>query len=353
MIELLTIANRILDVLAALMPAAVLHWSTGRAQSRGQTLFGVHVQPGFPDSPAGQAIRSSFQRRLWSAAVCAVVLSLISPISLAWLVGFSSTSLAGSVLFALANRRTRRESDFVPAPGIRTASLVADSETHAWWLSLLDWLSMLLPPVVPGATLLIVALNWNRLPPHVRGGTAVFSTVFGLILTLACTANHWALRFRARASDWAPAPGASRQYRTYLGAMQSAVFAFITWDICVLLLMDLKGIVPFFPRIGMSTYFAVTFPVQALWLVLVWRTRFWLSSHLAHESLDPMPDAFWKWGYFYCNADDPALVVPLRSGVGQSYNCARPSVWIAGGIVTAAVIASLMQTIPFLAHAGR
>ena len=36
-----------------------------------------------------------------------------------------------------------------------------------------------------------------------------------------------------------------------------------------------------------------------------------------------MPDDCWKWGSFYFNRNDPALVVPLRSGMGYSFNYAH------------------------------
>ena len=45
----------------------------------------------------------------------------------------------------------------------------------------------------------------------------MFPVFFGLILGLMCAGNQWALRFRARSSDWAPTAAASHKYRTYLG----------------------------------------------------------------------------------------------------------------------------------------
>lgn len=45
-------------------------------------------------------------------------------------------------------------------------------------------------------------------------------------------------------------------------------------------------------------------------------------------------DARWRAGVFYANADDPALVVPKRFGVGWTLSWARPTSWI---IVTGTV----------------
>jgi uncharacterized membrane protein len=115
--------------------------------------------------------------------------------------------------------------------------------------------------------------------------------------------------------------------------------------------MPFHTTVPWLRHLSMQTYFLVTFPAQALWLVFIWRMRKWLTNHLATESIDPMSDACWKWGSVYYNPNDPAIVVPLRTGVGESLNCARPSVWVVGGAVMALTIASLVQSIGTLAHA--
>ena len=168
-----------------------------------------------------------------------------------------------------------------------------------------------------------------------------------------CTAIQWALRFRARSSDWAPTPGASHKYRTYLGAMNAFVFGFIVCQLCAVQLIELSASVAFLPRFAMHTYFLATFPAQGLWVAGIWRMRFWLARHLATGSGDPMPDTCWKWGCVYFNPSDPVLVVPLRTGVGLSYNCARPTVWMVATAVTGLTIASLVQSFGLLAQAGR
>ena len=73
-------------------------------------------------------------------------------------------------------------------------------------------------------------------------------------------------------------------------------------------------------------------------LLLLLGMRIYLKRNLARESSDPMPDHCWKWGYFYYNPCDSALVVPSRSGVGFSYNHASRSVWYGGAIVLAVTL---------------
>jgi hypothetical protein len=326
---------------------------TARGYSRGQTFFGAHVQPGFIESNSGQAILHEFRWCLWRWAFAGALISLFVPVSLSTLAGCMLSSLAGMVAFALANRRTRRVADTRVESAVRVASLSIERGEESPWLGVLDWLTMLVPPVVPAATLVLLALHWGQLPTDFHRGARVFVVFFSLIMGLTCMANQLALRFRARSRDWAPMAHASHRYRSYLGAMQALVFVFITFQLCVLVLMPLSGTVSLLHQLNMSSYFRISFPAQALWLLSIWRIRLWLTRHLATESIDPMSDKSWKWGYFYFNPNDPALVVPLRTGVGQSFNCARPSIWLIGGTVTLLTIACLIQAVGSLIQIDR
>jgi len=350
MIELLTVFNRALSLLVILFSAAVLHWSTARRLSRANTFFGARVETGFADSSAGQAILKEFRRRIWWCAVVSAAASIPIPVSLATFAGLISSSIAGLAAFALAYAHTRREAAPTPEPAVRLAPLATGHESGSLWLEALDWLAMILPSVAPAATLTFLFFRRHQMPANFHAELTIFQLFFGLILGLMCAVNQWALRFRARSSDWAPTPGASRKYRTYLGAMPAFVFVFIVCQICVLSLMPFHATVPWLRHLSMPNYFLVTFPAQAIWLVSVWRMRKWLTNHLATESSDPMPDACWKWGCAYFNSNDPALVVPARTGIGYSFNCGHASVWVVAGTVTALTIASLVQSFGSLAH---
>jgi uncharacterized membrane protein len=58
-----------------------------------------------------------------------------------------------------------------------------------------------------------------------------------------------------------------------------------------------------------------------------------------------MPDDCWKWGSCYFNRNDPALVVPARSGFAYSFNMARPSLWAVASLVALVTVVSLMQSV--------
>ncbi len=282
-------------------------------KSRSGSFFGVRVEPGFAESNTGRAIFQHFRFRLWSLMVfAAIVVQFLGVAGVG--AGIVLSSLLGWFVFAEAHRRT--------------ASIAPDEEPANPWLDVLDWLTMIVPSALP-ATALMFALTDASM--H---GTLLFDILFSVVLGLMCAATQWALRFRARSSDWAASPAASRRFRTYLGFMLAAIFMVPIGWICDTAILHSRPMV----------YFAILFLWESLWLILVYRTRFWLTKHLDRQSIDPMSDSCWKWGWCYLNPSDPALVVPMRTGVGLSFNCGRAGVKVAFGVVMAMTVVSLVMT---------
>ena len=75
------------------------------------------------------------------------------------------------------------------------------------------------------------------------------------------------------------------------------------------------------------------------------RLQTWLKGHFAESSCDPMMDACWKWGQFYFNRDDPALVVPARTGIFYSLNYARCPIWTSWVVVMTGLMLHLGYTL--------
>jgi uncharacterized membrane protein len=219
--------------------------------------------------------------------------------------------------------------------------VACEDEPRDLWLDTVDWIVMVVPPLFPIFTAAFLSLHWREIRDDKELTMDISSISYGMVLGLTCTAIQWTLRFRTRSSDWARNASESHRYRAYLGAMMACVFGVLSWRMCRLGLFGLK--VPAWPGLASATIptMRMTIASNALWIVSIWGIRWWLQSHLATESSDPMADRFWKWGYFYSNPDDPALVVPLRSGVGFSHNFARASVWWGLAIFTTSVTASL------------
>lgn len=320
------LVNHISTFLFTLSGGIAWHLLASR-KSRGGSFFGVRVEPGFSQSDTGRAIFQHFRFRLWSLTVfAAIVVQFLGAAGVA--AGIVLSSLLGWFVFAEAHRRTLQQAPVQPAPALRTASIALDDEPASPWLDVLDWLTMIVPPTIP-VMALIFALTGGSM--H---GTLLFDILFSVVLGLMCAANQWALRFRARSSDWAASPAASRRFRTYLGFMLAAVFMVPTGWICETAIL----------RSHPVAYFAILFAWETLWLVLVYRTRFWLTKHLDRQSIDPMSNACWKWGWCYRNPSDPALVVPMRTGVGVSFNCGRRGVQLAFGVVMALTVVSLVMS---------
>ncbi len=58
---------------------------------------------------------------------------------------------------------------------------------------------------------------------------------------------------------------------------------------------------------------------------------------------DRTPDECWKWGLFYYNPEDPALLVKKRVGIGWTINFAHRGAWIFLALLTVAI--SLMPIV--------
>ena len=55
---------------------------------------------------------------------------------------------------------------------------------------------------------------------------------------------------------------------------------------------------------------------------------------------DATPDAGWKGGFVYYNADDPALLVERRMGIGWTLNMANRWSWLILGATALAIVMS-------------
>ena len=204
-------------------------------------------------------------------------------------------------------RRTRREAAPLPAAPVRIANVFATQERSNVGLAIIEWAGMLLPFGLPVATLILIVTAPGPFPwQSLTGLAGIF-----MIDTLPAL-TQFALRFRARSSDWASDPEVSRKRRALLGALQSSVFVLMTLQFCALTLMQFHVAVLFK---DMNGYFRFSFPAQFLLLLFVVLLRRSLSRAFLREGGDTMPDDCWKWGSFYFNRNDPALVVPLRSGM--------------------------------------
>jgi len=95
--------------------------------------------------------------------------------------------------------------------------------------------------------------------------------------------------------------------------------------------------------------------IMVVVIAAVVRGRARLQPANVRDPRTPRPDAVdddahWKGGLLYVNADDPALIVPRRFGLGWTVNLGRPA-GIALTILLFAAIAALVTTVILLSHA--
>jgi uncharacterized membrane protein len=321
-----------------LLQTAIWDWQSSERMARRSMLFGVRVGPEFITSASGDSIRKRFRFRMW---LLSGVLSLTYAL-VAWrsspgldsvvvsLLALPIVSMLGNlVLFSLANGETRRLAAAFHEPTTRTAALFVEEQESSAWLSVLDWIAILLPLGIPIVTLVVVIICWNRFPQHGDPFRELRDTFFSGSIGIYTAGTYFALRYRARSNDWAPTPLASRRYRATLGWMISGLFSFMIFKSCWLSVMPLLQGSRF---ASMDSHFRFSLSAGICVLLVLVGMRLQLKRNLARESSDPMADDCWKWGYFYYNPRDSALVVPTRSGTGFSYNYASRAIWAVGAI---------------------
>lgn len=336
----LSIGLRILTASLLLLSPRLWPWGLDRQS----TFFGVRVPPDFADSEAGRNILRIFRRRLWICTFAlAVIYAVAAPagpiVMFLWFNGaLMSTVLIYVPLYALAQRQARAYAGPVSESTVRTATLLPDEERQLRGLALAAWMVMIVPTALPLLTGIL--LVWNRfvdaarLQPVWLPSQVAIAACLGLFGT--CT--QYALRFRARASDWATTPEASLKYRTYLGLMMGAI------SLGGVLVLCSQALTPLFPWRGMRIIWSGMVFLVSLALTGLF---FWMRSRLAKlfdpQSGDPMADRRVKWNMFYYNPSDLAWVIPARSGIAFSWNLARPMAWAVGGLATAGFVVALLQ----------
>jgi hypothetical protein len=325
----LEIAIRSMNATAIFAQPVILHFFSGRWQARGGTFFSVRVGRAFPASPAGRAVMRTFRRRVWAWTTLVAVTTTFWPgdalrLSRWMFLAFIIAAQGNYFLFSLASGRVRATAEPVAPSPLRVASLNTQDRGTAV-LALIEWSGMVLPLALPVVTGMALSMASPRTGPFAR--LAPFMLTFYFFIGFVPAQTQYALRFGARASDWADDPALSRRYRAYIGLVNTIAFGNIILMGCGVLL---------FP--GYSFWFVATWPPV---YYALFRVRRWLKRHLVASSCDPMPDTCWKWGYYYFNPDDPALVVPSRTDISWSPNFARRPIWIGWAVVTVAIVLGL------------
>ena len=337
---------------------AVALWVLYRRSARPiqrNVFFGMTVPVDWPDSPAGRAVSAAYQRRVGVASAVALALALVD----GWPAVFAHTqgalALGGLVLQAIAataayvaGRRAALPMA-VPAATVREASLEPGrSPSTGRWLA-----AQAGPVVVLAASALLLALRYPAIPArlpmrgdglgHVtRWGVKSVGAVFwlpmiGLLTVGLLGGTGWVIVHSGRRVRDA---GRDDQYLRgvlwlllvgeYFGVL---VLSAVSW------IPGATGThwswVPWGVAIGSTPVLAVAIGYFAV--------RIWPAVRPAVAGGDGTPDRCWRWGLFYANADDPAVLVPKRFGFGYTFNFARGGTWamVAGTVLYVAAAVAL------------
>jgi uncharacterized membrane protein len=88
------------------------------------------------------------------------------------------------------------------------------------------------------------------------------------------------------------------------------------------------SLLPLMPNAGSN----VAWVAGASLLLLVGISVYVVMTLLRDKNLGTLQQStseqYWKWGIFYYNPDDGALIVPKRLGFGYTFNFGHPAAWL-------------------------
>lgn len=306
--------------------------------SRPDMFFAVRVAGDFRRSETAKRILRGYRLSIAAAAVVAAGIALVgaavAPVGVPFVVAW----LFGASIFAIIRARRAALPHAVSIPPIREASLAVHRpppESRLWIQAI-----PLLPFIAAGW---VLSANWDRLParysvhrdlsghPSGRAATSplrVAGLLFAGVALCAIIAWIWNLgvRFTRRAHPSGAAGEAETRFRTGFARLGLVLEGFIALNFSAMAVLPLwspngaRRLLPWFP-------FAMLTVVGCMiaWCVRLSRSR---GKFPRAVSGDLAPDDCWKAGVFYLNANDQALVVEKRFGMGYTLNLAHPAAWV-------------------------
>lgn len=295
--------------------------------TRRNLFFGVTTEPGFRETTPARDILRSYRLRLWLTVAVVLVLSLLLYAltgHVAQQYGALLVLIAGSLWsFARANRAARPFA--VSGSTVRSAAIgVGPSPFESWPV-------MLAGPVILATTVLIA--SWLTGPTLSAGWDSIHQGKhLGFVMGMAI--GSWGvgplLRYGSRRSPVIPG-----QRRLVL---QNSVI--INLILCLISAGAIAAAAAGYAIPDLVPIAAVSLACVLLAFHLVRLSRLGLQSGRVQVTPagDGTPDERWKWGFFYCNPDDPAILIEKRSGPGYTLNFGRPAAWA----ITAGFLVLLM-----------
>jgi hypothetical protein len=350
---MLTLAS-ILVATAAFM-GLVVHMTP--AWSRSDMFFAVTVDPAFRRTDEARAALRGYRLRAWVHTGLGIALVLaglrfgLLPLAVA---GELWIPLAGFFAFARAHRLVL---PYAATPsGVREAAL-GPRRSPAWATTAAAG-----PLFLLGLTAFYLALRWQdipaRFPVHwdMEGRANGWSTrsasgVFGPIAVgvLVCAGNLALVRLLGSSARRPFVGGAPAEREAHARRTTTLVSTGVAYFVAVV--FSWAGLLPFVGHEngpGVSPAVVAGLVLALLAAVLFASSRGPRSAAVAPGASPPgdrTPDAAWKWGLFYANPDDPALLVEKRAGIGYTVNLAHGKAWALLGLLVLAPLAGVLLLI--------
>lgn len=312
--------------------------------SRPDIYFAVTIEPSFRQSEAGRAIarRYSMQMLAWIAAAAAIIaisVFLGKPhlSSLAILV----VSIGSLISLISANRWTRPHATAPNA--VREASLTFREDRLPG-----GWIPSSLPFVILAAAGVYLNLHWDEIPQRfpvhfgidgqpnrwaMRTPSAVYGNLaIGGAICLMLVIMSWAIQRSRRIALRGAAAESEQSFRSMnvsVLLITEYLMAFLFAAIPIVTIFHV-GSVQFtvFINVALTVFFMVV-------LLVVFLRYGQGGTRLAGQAAvtsppigDRTPDECWKWGIFYFNPEDPAIMVEKRFGIGYTMNFGNVRAWL-------------------------
>ncbi len=287
--------------------------------------------PVLPEFAAGEAARKLIARYRAGDGLVALLAAAIAFLgwraqSNAGLIAAPLVQLAGmGTLWMLTWRALLPHR--APQHVVRTASLTGPTGPSAAWYG--ATLGALAPIAL---TVAYLAVRWQSLPAHyvthwdIHGqpngwGNHTVSDVFfpcgfAVLLVLWITGMGWLI------GRFSPASKRKPEVQSFTTVTLTAAAWLVS---CLMSAVAFLATLPGNPERGHEWFIAgIIVPVFGFLAFLGLRAR---KAFQANPAESTTPAQAWVGGVFYYNPADQAVMVPKRSGMGYTFNFARPAAW--------------------------
>lgn len=317
--------------LSVVLLMMALYWLLPR-WSRPGIFFSVSVDPRFPESDDGRRILRRYRSEACGSLMVALALILAGSFSqhaLVVLLGFLCLVFGPFSAIWRAHKRVLPHAAAVST--VRTASLAPRPRQLPG-----GWLVQFGPFLILLLTGLYLSAHWEQIPARfpVHWGangqpngwsTHTLSGVFGPLVFGACMILFISLlgyvgwHSARRAISRSGLPG--DDHANQVASVNLAIEYFLAINFSLVAMIPLTG--------SPNLVSVITLGMLALIAVLFFRVgKSKAAAASASTPPDGAPDACWKWGLFYFNPQDAALLVEKRIGIGYALNFARPMAWV-------------------------